>query len=64
MKQISTMTHLSDGSACYSAMVNVTVKVRNEVKEPQFQAKVVVQAQRQPLRHMLLIAAGLDPRFR
>ena len=58
------MFHVSGGGACYTAMINVTLKVRNEIKEPKFQAKVVVQAQRQPLRYVLLIAAGLDPTFR
>ncbi|KAK7114468.1 hypothetical protein V1264_000523 [Littorina saxatilis] len=54
----------SDGSSCYTAMVNVTVTIRNEVKDPEFQGKIRVHAPRQPLRYILLIAAGQDTKFR
>ena len=56
--------NVSGSSTCYSAMINVTVRVTNEIRAPQFEAKLTVKAQRQPLRYILLIAAGLDPRFR
>ncbi|KAL8590255.1 hypothetical protein ACOMHN_006371 [Nucella lapillus] len=55
---------LSGRNFCYSAMINVTLKIRNGIRQPTFEGEIRVHAQRQPLRYILLIAAGLDSMFR
>lgn len=53
-----------ESGRCYTAVVNVTIDIKNDVRAPQFYESVTLRVQRQPLRHVLLIAAGMDPKFR